>query len=262
MGISSQDAKVFSLAIQSVGMSAAALLIVFLKIKVEWRVIRWVSLGGVVGMLLGAGLLAKILPSPLVKMCFTAMVVSFAITLILLNRDNVFRNQSLINPTSKEILWLLFAGLVGGIMSGLVGNGIDIIAFSVMVLLFRINEKIATPTSVILMAINAIVGFSLHYFFIGGFNETVHAYWLAAIPVVVIGAPLGAVICTYLSRILIVRTLIVLIFIEFISSLLLIKLTPSILIASGVVFFGFSLLYLWMYNSSFGVKSQPQATRN
>jgi uncharacterized membrane protein YfcA len=44
----------------------------------------------------------------------------------------------------------------GGLMSGLVG--IDIVTFSVMVLLFRISEKIATPTSVILMALNAVIG--------------------------------------------------------------------------------------------------------
>lgn len=55
-------------------------------------------------------------------------------------------------------------------MSGLVGNGIDIITFSVMVLLFRLSEKIATPTSVILMAINALVGFALHALVIGNFT--------------------------------------------------------------------------------------------
>ena len=41
-----QDAKVFSLAIQSVGMGAASLAICLTGIAVEWRVIRWGSLGG------------------------------------------------------------------------------------------------------------------------------------------------------------------------------------------------------------------------
>lgn len=44
--IAPHDAKIFSLAIQSVGMTAASLTIYFRKIPVEWRIIRWGSLGG------------------------------------------------------------------------------------------------------------------------------------------------------------------------------------------------------------------------
>ena len=34
----------------------------------------------------------------------------------------------------------------------------DICSFSVLTLLFRVSEKVATPTSIVLMAINASVG--------------------------------------------------------------------------------------------------------
>ncbi len=251
LSVSPQDAKVFSLAIQSIGMSAASLIILALKIKVERRVILWVSLGGFFGILTGAGLMSPELPSAFVKMSFTVMAVSFAITLVLLNRGMSLRNHQLQKCTGKEIACLLATGFLGGVMSGLVGNGIDIIAFSVMVLLFRINEKIATPTSVILMAINAICGFFLLYFFIGGFNETVHAYWLAAIPIVVLGAPLGAIICYYMSRVFIVKILLALIVIEFISSLLLIPLTQNILLMSGLLLVVFSTIYLLMYRTQY-----------
>ena len=77
-------------------------------------------------------------------------------------------------------------------VSGLVGNGIDIFVFAVMVLLFRVSEKIATPTSVIIMAINALAGFAYQTFVIKDFNEPVFSFWLAAIPIVVVGAPIGA----------------------------------------------------------------------
>ncbi len=40
------DAKLFSLAIQSIGMTAASLVIVLMRLKVEWCAIRWASLGG------------------------------------------------------------------------------------------------------------------------------------------------------------------------------------------------------------------------
>ena len=52
--IPTEHAKVFSLAIQSVGMTAAALVILISRIRIEWRVIFWASLGGAAGMLFGA----------------------------------------------------------------------------------------------------------------------------------------------------------------------------------------------------------------
>ena len=45
-----------------------------------------------------------------------------------------------------------------GIFSAVAGSGVDICSFSVLTLLFRVSEKVATPTSIVLMAINASVG--------------------------------------------------------------------------------------------------------
>ena len=53
----------------------------------------------------------------------------------------------------------MIIGFVGGNFSALAGSGVDICSFSVLSLLFRISEKVATPTSVVLMAINTCVGF-------------------------------------------------------------------------------------------------------
>ncbi|HID99960.1 MAG TPA: sulfite exporter TauE/SafE family protein [Thiotrichaceae bacterium] len=253
--ISPQEATVFSLAIQSVGMTAASLVIIYMGIQVEWRVIRCASLGGVLGITLSSILLAPLLPSPVIKMSFTAMVASFAITLFALNRTQRLCYNRLPNFRIPERILLFMVGFTGGIMSGLVGNGIDIITFSVMVLLWHLNEKIATPTSVILMAINALVGFALHLFIIGDFTPKVYAYWQAAIPVVV-GAPLGAILCSYLSRLTIVRILITLIAVEFISSLLLIPLTMAVITSGLITFLVFSGLYYWMYRTHCDRKNQ------
>lgn len=247
--INPQDAKLFSLAIQSVGMTAAGVAIIAMRIRIEWRVIFWASLGGFAGMLLGSGILAQVLPPATVKMSFTMMATSFAITLFALSRNINLRNERLFLCQGKEKSLLLLAGIAGGTMSGLVGNGIDIITFSLMVLLFRINEKIATPTSVILMAINAIYGTILHYFFIGGFTEQVHQYWLSAVPIVVVGAPLGAIICCLMPRELIVKFLLGLITIELATSLLLIPLTFQVALSSLIIFALFSTVYLWMYHN-------------
>ena len=246
LGVSPQDAKVFSLAIQSVGMTAASLAIIIMRLKVEWRVILLASLGGIPGIIFGSALLAPALPPALVKMSFTVMVTSFAVTLFALNRGIRDCHMRVPHIGSKEQILLLTTGFIGGTMSGLVGNGIDIITFSVMVLLFRVSEKIATPTSVILMAVNALVGFMLHAFYLGGFNEQVQSFWLACIPIVVVGAPLGAMVCSMLHRIVIARILIGLVMIELISSLMIIRFTSMIAISSITVLVSFSFLYYMM----------------
>lgn len=246
LGIRPLDAKIFSLAIQSVGMTAATLTIIVLRIPIEWRVILWASLGGVLGIVTGAILITPLLPPDLVKMLFTAMIVSFALTLFVLNWRHRSYNPTLIKFSTQEKLILVFSGFFGGIMSGLVGNGIDIICFSVMVLLFRLSEKVATPTSVILMAVNALIGFCLYLLVLEGFTAQIQNYWLAAIPVVVVGAPLGAYFCSRLDNKTIANILIFLIMIELITSLLIIPLSGQTLIISSLVLLAFSIVYYVM----------------
>ena len=74
------------------------------------------------------------------------------------------------------------------------------------------------------------------------------AYWIAAIPVVVVGAPLGALVCSWLDRIVIARLLIGLIAVELVTSLIIIPMTAQVVLVSGMMFLLFFGLYLWMYN--------------
>ena len=242
-----QEAKVFSLAIQSVGMSAATFAIVAMGTRVEWRFVRWASLGGVLGIIVGDVLLAPVLPPTFVKMFFTMVVSSFGVVLLALNRTKRKRNLDIFWWGKWERLFCLIVGLFGGIMGGLVGSGMDILGFSVMILLFNLSEKCSTPTSVILMAINAVAGFILHKFFIGDFVEPVLDYWLAAVPVVVVGAPAGAIICSLLNQTTVVRILHCLILIELVSSLVLIPLNVTLICFSVLIFALFCLIYYWVY---------------
>ena len=50
------------------------------------------------------------------------------------------------------------------------------------------------------MAINAIAGFTLHGLFLNDFVFPVREYWLASVPIVVVGAPIGTVLCSYAQR--------------------------------------------------------------
>ena len=242
------DAKVFSFAIQSIGMTSASLVIIYLGIKVEWRVIFWASLGGTLSTILSSIWLAPLLPPPVLKMSFTAMITSFAITLFVLNRrEERLCHDHLPRVGISEQIILISAGFLGGIMSGLVGTGIDVITFSFIVLLFRLSEKVGTPTSVILMSINTLISFALHGLVLAKFTPQVQAYWFAAMPIVVIGAPVGAMICNRLNRIIIARILILLIAFELVTSLWLIPLTSLVVTTSLAIFILFSGLYYWMY---------------
>lgn len=254
--IAPADARVFSLAIQSIGMSAASLTIWMSGITVEWRIVRWGSLGGFLGIFLGLRFFAPIFPPDAIKMSFTLLLASFAMTLWVLNQKIKQRNSTITVWRVREKQLFCLAGVMGGIISGLVGNGIDILLFSVMVLLFRLSEKIATSTSVVLMAINAIAGFALQVFFFQDFGEPVLSYWLAAIPIVVIGAPLGAILCNRLSRQTIANFLISLISLELVTSLLLIPPRAIVIYSSVVTLIVFSGLNYWMYRT--GMTNPPE----
>lgn len=255
------EAKVFSLAIQSIGMSAASLTIVAMKNKVEWRFIRWASLGGIPGIIIGSMFLAPVLPSDAIKFSFTMMVSSFGVVLLALNRTLRRRNLTIPVWGSREQIISLLAGLWGGVISSLVGSGMDIFSFSIMVLLFGLCEKVSTPTSVILMAINAVVGFCFEKYVMGSFTEPVVSYWLAAVPVVVIGAPMGAMLCSSLRRKTMIRILIGLVLIELVSSLLLIPLNAALIYCSVFVFITFSLFYYWMYQTKEYIQGEQRTER-
>ncbi len=248
--IPASDAKVFSLAIQSVGMVAASIAILMMRVKVLWSVIGWVSLGGVFGMLIGALLLAPVLAPDIIRMLFTVMAVSLALTLTFLNSGFRLSNAAMPEINAKKAGILLIAGVLGGVISGLVGSGIDMICFSVLVLLFRVCESVATPTSVILMAINSLLGVLLQLFVLDGINAQVHAYWLAAVPVVVVGAPLGAFCCSRMHHLHIRYLLIFLISIELCSSIWILSFDMTLVVFSVSLLMIFSCLMFWMSKST------------
>ena len=248
------EAKIFSLAIQSVGMSAASLTIVAMGTKVEWRFILWASLGGILGIVLGSVFLDPILPPVVIKISFTMMISSFAVVLFALNKNIRVRNLAIPLWGQREQILSIFIGVLGGAISSLVGSGMDITCFSIMVLLFGLCEKVSTPTSVVLMAINAVAGFILHQYFIGDFVKPVVNYWLAAVPVVVVGAPTGAILCSLLQRHTVAKILIGLIFIELVSSLILLPLNFDLICYSLIIFIVFLFIYYRMYKTKFYIK--------
>lgn len=242
-------ARDFSLMIQAVGMTAASATILWTRIPVERHALLWSSLGGAIGIIAGIELIAPLLTPKFTKMTFLAVWLAFAFALFWINR---YKNRKVRDEIerfgSRHALLLFGTGLIGGSISGLTGSGLDILTFSLLVLRFRVNEKIATPTSVILMALNAIVGFAWK----GGFAPLIGTatsgmapdawtYWWVCVPIVVVGAPAGARFIKNRSRLFVASILYVSIAIQFVAGLVIIPQSPA-LVAYTVAVFASALL--------------------
>lgn len=73
------------------------------------------------------------------------------------------------------------------------------VLYTVMVLLCQADLKIAIPSSVIIMAWTSVIGIATKNL-AGGVEPGVFENWLAAAPVVALGAPLGAFIVDRVGR--------------------------------------------------------------
>lgn len=263
LGTDPASARDFSLMIQSVGMSAAAITILALRIPVAKGAILFDSLGGAVGIVFGLEFVAPLLPPPYIKTFFTSCWLSFGVALLLINsaRRHAAKLRRTLPLTASGRLALVGIGFLGGIVSGVTGSGLDLLIFSVVVLLFRLNETVATPTSVILMAVNALVGFAWKGF---GFSEMPLSaeawdYWLACVPVVVVGAPLGAVFISRCSRSVVVGLLFTSIAVQYVAALLLIPQTVLLVAFNLSVFAAGASLFLFLGHLGAGRQADCKA---
>lgn len=243
--ISPEVARNFSLAIQSIGMTAAAWLIIRNRYLVEYRYLVPASIGGILGIILGTYFLVPLIPVPFTKMLFVTFWLSFGIVLYYINHiDKRKVVEKLPAFTSVDIILLIVVGMLGGSLSALLGSGLDIFSFSYVTMRYHLSEKVATPTSVIIMAINTVIGFFLHGVIIRDFGMAEFQYWLVCIPIVILGAPLGAYFMNKKTRHFIAKFLYVIIVVQFIGALLIIRPT-GILFTFTIAVFVFGILFFF-----------------
>ena len=247
-------ARNFSFAIQSIGMTAAAYLIIKRKIKIEKTYLLLASIGGSIGIVLSTYFVVPYVHPKYAKMMFVTFWLSFAIILYLINHiHNRDVRDTLPNLQINDKLVIIFIGLLGGGLSAILGSGIDILTFAFVTMRYQLSEKVATPTSVVLMAGNTLVGFALHTLIIQdftmasvpSFEGAALNYWLVCIPVVIIGAPFGAYFISTRTRNFVIYFLYIIIVVQFISAILILRpqgdliwFTAGIFI-TGILFFMF-----------------------
>ena len=222
------NARNFSFAIQSIGMTSASLLILNLKIKVEWNYIKYVTAGGIFGLIFGTYYIVPLISPPMAKLFFVSLWLSFGLVLWYENRKpkrEVF--DCITNFAKTDMARLIIMGLIGGMISSIFGTGINIFSFCFMTIYYRINEKVAVPSSVIIMTIETLLGFFLHAGIIKDFQRQSFEMWLVCVPFVAFFAPLGAFVINKVPRKFISTFLYIILFVQFIGAMLVIK--PNLL---------------------------------
>jgi uncharacterized membrane protein YfcA len=199
-GESPENARNFGLVIQALGMTSALLFILGRRTPIQGRMLVASCLGAAAGIVLGTYLLVPVVERAIVKLLFTCLWMSFAV--ITLARNSEFCSlQGRPRPAWSQALAVgVPLGLVGGAIASMIGVGLEMLLYTVMVLLFRCDLKVAVPTAVCATAITSIVGAALHLW-IGDIPRAVFGNWLAAAPVVIFGAPAGTFLVTRIPRI-------------------------------------------------------------
>ncbi|KAK0396171.1 hypothetical protein QR680_001605 [Steinernema hermaphroditum] len=241
--IDPKTARDFSLMIQTTGMTMSIFAIIFMRIQIEWRAIVFPTLGAIPGVLIGFIYLDPIFTPAVKKMMFVSIWCSFAMSLWILNRQKKRpTNNTIQNFCGWKAVVLLLTGFVGGIFNSFAGSGVDICVFSVITLLFRVSEKTATPTTVVLMGLNSQIGFFWRAAIEEDIDQLAWDTLKVCAPVVVTFAPLGSFLGSHFHR-LIMAAFIYLIEIMSLAGFLFTKphwtlvVTGSFIICFGLLFF-------------------------
>ncbi|XP_013398309.1 uncharacterized protein LOC106164825 [Lingula anatina] len=240
-GIPPSVARDFSVAIQSVGMTAAAFTLIYMQIQLEWHSIFLGTFGGIIGVVFGFEIVDPALTSAQKKLSFVCIWFTFAFALFGLNIYHKRRTF----PKIPNFNWwkgivLVLTGFFGGIFTSFAGSGLDICSFSVLTLLFRVSEKIATPTSIVLMAGNTSVGLFWRHVIMGHVDGECWQYVAVCVPVVIFGAPLGSVIGSHFHRLVLAGLIYVLDTVALVAAFAIVRplSTELVLMSAGIIMFG------------------------
>lgn len=171
LSIDTSVARTFSLAIQTVGMTAASLSIIIQRRPVVWRAVAIGAPVAVTSFVLSAVLLGdrdlpfwpSRLPGTYVKVTFTLIVAAMAVIVWLGYRTQILeRVESLPGAGPRVSFALIIAAILGGVASSLTGSGADVVLYLVVVVIIGLSPKVGVPTSVLVMTAVSIAGFVLY----------------------------------------------------------------------------------------------------
>ena len=199
LGVAPDDARDFGLIIQALGMTSAMIFILCRRTIISGCVLVWTIAGASGGMLVGTMVIAPYIASNFVKLIFACMWMSFAILTMAKNREFCSITGVRLITDLAAMRTGLLVGIAGGIIASLIGLGVEMALYTVLVLLYRCDLKIAVPTAVSAMAVTSVIGTGTHLW-LGDISREVVMKFLAAGPLVIFGAPIGTYIVSVVPR--------------------------------------------------------------
>jgi uncharacterized membrane protein YfcA len=190
----------FSFAVQSIGMVSASIFILARRQPLAWSMLQGSMVGSLIGTPLGIVFIAPLIPELWIKIVFAVIWASFGI-LHFYRISEIAANEGM---TEFDERWDFRVGAVIGAFAGatvaaVTGVGIDMMLYAALVLLCRADLKIAIPTSVVIMAFTSVLGVAVKSA-TTGLQPGAFDNWLAAAPVVALGAPLGVFVVEMVGR--------------------------------------------------------------
>ena len=190
----------FSFAVQSIGMTSASIFILARRQPLAWSMLKGAVAGSLIGTPFGIFWISPFVPELWIKIAFAVVWCSFGV----LHLYRIGEIASHDGMTEFDERWDFKVGLVLGLFSGatvtaVTGVGIDMVLYAALVLLCRADLKIAIPTSVIIMAFTSVLGIVVKNL-TTGLKAGAFDNWLAAAPIVALGAPLGVFVVNLIGR--------------------------------------------------------------
>lgn len=228
LSYSSADAQLFSIMIQSIGMTCASLLYIGLARKIYWKEIVFASAISLCVPILFIDFIH--IPDANAKVIFTLFELLALLVLI-------FKLEKIQLKSKQSIIVTLFVfAAIGGGLTSIIGSGADLMLFIYLVTIKRIKPVEAIPSTVVFMSINAVFSVLVFLNHSTPSDNIVNA-WLAAVPIVAIAAPLGAWFIGLLPAKMVLNAIIYLVIFDLLSTAFLSNLPISVIILIYIIFF-------------------------
>lgn len=279
IGIPAPVARTFSLTIQATGMVMASLSIILAGRKIDWKALGLGVGGGTVGFAIGLFALGdpstpywspRVDPA-FVKVAFTIAIFAVAVIVRICSTRST-KYDAVPDWGRRSVLVMIGFAVVGGLFSALAGSGTDVFLFVFIVLVAEVTPRVAIPTSIVAMATVSVLGFAVLGLWHGQLDIALdpsggdvvsvggnafgpesavqfdlYGIWLAAAPIVVWGAPLGAWVAAKVSERVVIAFVATMALLEVATTALFLDAlrTNIVLLIFGVV--GLALAYLGVH---------------
>ncbi len=218
-----QQAKLFGLFIQSVGMTFASVLFFSLRIPIYWRWLVYLLPSSFLGFYVGNTFL--VLSGEHIKLLLSLFVVLAGVLLLKVHSKPLYEQVIAGQESAIFSRFFIAIGFPAGVLAALVGTGADTLLFFSVVILYKKSIKAVIPTTVVYMALCSLLGTAV-IFFQGEIpvSNFVENSWWAAAPVVAVGAPLGGFVMSKINANYLLVFIKIIILIEGTSTLLFVNL--------------------------------------